>query len=88
MTARFAGVTSIAAPIGVCSAMPRSPLPVVISPTSVWVQCWLGDEKDVDERAEQVADVGRQEIQRVERDGNGQHARAPAATGAPRQAAT
>jgi hypothetical protein len=40
MTARVARVTSMAAPIGVCSAMPSRPLPVVTSPTSVWVQCW------------------------------------------------
>ena len=39
ITARLARVTSMAAPIGVCSAMPRRPLPVVISPTSVCVQC-------------------------------------------------
>ena len=37
ITARLARVTSIAAPIGVWSAMPSSPLPVETSPTSVWV---------------------------------------------------
>src|SRR5580692_6925517 len=41
MTPRLARVTSIAAPIGVWSAMPSKPLAVVTSPTSVWLQCWL-----------------------------------------------
>ena len=41
MTARLARVTSMAAPIGVWSAMPSRPLAVVTSPTSVWLQCWL-----------------------------------------------
>ena len=40
ITARFARVQSIAAPIGVWSAMPRRPLSVDTSPTSVCVQCW------------------------------------------------
>jgi hypothetical protein len=37
---RLARVTSIAAPIGVWNAIPSNPLPVVTSPTSVWLQCW------------------------------------------------
>ena len=36
-----------------------------------------GDKIDVDERPEKIADVRRQEIQRVERMGNGQHRRGP-----------
>ncbi len=45
ITARLARVTSIAAPIGVWNAIPSNPLPVVTSPTSVWLQCWpvVGD---------------------------------------------
>ena len=40
ITPRLARVTSIAAPIGVWNAIPSNPLPVVTSPTSVWLQCW------------------------------------------------
>src|SRR3984957_16590583 len=40
MTPRLARVTSIAAPMGVWNAIPSNPLPVVTSPTSVWLQCW------------------------------------------------
>ena len=73
ITPRLAGVTSIAAPIGVCSAMPRRPLAVVTSPTSVWVQCRPVTRIYIDERAEQVADVGGQEIECVQRVGDGDH---------------
>ena len=38
MTARLAGVRSIAAPIGVWKAMPSRPLVVATRPTSVWLQ--------------------------------------------------
>src|SRR5271168_3547434 len=39
MMPRLARVTSIAAPIGVWSAIPSKPAPVDTSPTSVWLQC-------------------------------------------------
>ena len=39
---RFARVSSIAAPIGVCTASPSNPPRVVTSPTSDWLQCcWV-----------------------------------------------
>jgi hypothetical protein len=42
MTPRLARVSSIAAPIGVWTAMPSRPLIVVTNPTSDWLQCcWV-----------------------------------------------
>ena len=38
MTPRLAGVRSMAAPIGVCSARPMRPLIVATMPNSVWLQ--------------------------------------------------
>jgi len=38
-TKRFRRVASIAAPAGVCAAIPSNPLIVIAQPTSVWLQC-------------------------------------------------
>ncbi len=42
MAPRLERVTSIAAPIGVCTDSPSKPLTVVTIPTSAWLQCcWV-----------------------------------------------
>ena len=77
MTPRFAGVRSIAAPIGVWNAMPSSPLVVATSADFGLAPMTIRHQVDIDERPERVAGVRGKEIERVERIRDRDHRRSP-----------
>ena len=58
MTARFAGVRSIAAPIGVWSAKPSRPLVVATSAEFGLAPMAIRHQINIDKRPERIAGVG------------------------------